>query len=46
MLDECENDKFPIKDRVKYYIRVQDVLKTFDKLIVAEKNIIYKWMFS
>lgn len=39
MLDECENDKFPIKDRVKYYIRVQDVLKTFDKLIVAEKTL-------
>ena len=29
VLDECENDKFPIKDRVKYYIRVQDVFENF-----------------
>lgn len=39
VLDECVNNDFEIKDRSKYYIRVQNVFKIFDKLIVAEKTL-------
>lgn len=37
VFDECVNNNFTIKERNKYYIRVQNVLKIFDKLIVADK---------
>ena len=33
------NDNFTIKERGKYYIRLQNILKTFDKLIIAEKTL-------
>lgn len=39
MLDECVNNDFEIKDRSKYYVRVQNIFKLFDKLIVAEKTL-------
>ena len=37
VLDECINSKFEIRERNKYYIRLQNVLKIFDKLIISEK---------
>ena len=37
--DECVNNNFTIKERGKYYIRLQNILKTFDKLIIAEKTL-------
>ncbi len=39
VLDECVNNDFEIKDRSKYYVRVQNIFKLFDKLIVAEKTL-------
>lgn len=39
VFDECVNNNFTIKERGKYYIRLQNVLKTFDKLIIAEKTL-------
>ena len=39
VFDECVNNDFEIKDRSKYYIRVQNVFKIFDKLIVAENTL-------
>jgi len=39
-LEECSNEIFEIKVRKKYYVRLQNVLKIFDKLLIAE-NCIY-----
>lgn len=39
VFDECTNTNFAIKERNKYYIRLQNVLKIFDKLIIAEKTL-------
>ena len=39
VLDECINNNFAIKERGQYYTRLQNVLKIFDKLIIAEKSL-------
>ena len=39
VFDECVNNNFTIKEKGKYYIRLQNILKIFDKLIIAEKTL-------
>lgn len=39
VFDECISNNFAIKERSKYYIRLQNVLKIFDRLIIAEKTL-------
>lgn len=40
VFDECiNNNKFAIKECSKYYNRLQNVLRTFDKLIIAEQTL-------
>lgn len=45
VLDECVNKKFTITERKKYYIRIQDVLKSFDRLLISENALFVSGCF-
>ena len=45
VLDECANKKFTIAERKKYYIRMQAVLKSFDRLLISENALFVSGCF-
>lgn len=45
VLDECANKIFTIVERKKYYIRIQSVLKSFDRLLISEKALFVSGCF-
>lgn len=45
VLDECVNKRFTIAERNKYYIRIQDVLKSFDRLLISENALFVSGCF-
>ena len=45
VLDECANKRFTIAERKEYYIRVQAVLKSFDRLLISENALFVSGCF-
>lgn len=39
VLDECVSKIFEIRERRRYYVRIQNILKIYDKLMINEKAI-------